>query len=164
MMPKVSHFTLIFLSGLVWLAVGCFLLPLGLNFIVECLLKENATLPHPILNFLAPYAGGLDQAALILIVFALFIGFLKGRRVFAKSVQRSVNRILTLPNPASLSKIYTPAYYLLLGSMVLLGILVRFTTQDIRGGVDVAIGSALINGAMLYFKQAWLVRRQTSSV
>lgn len=162
-MPKVSHFTLIFLSGLVWFAVGCFLLPLGLNFIVDCLLRENAAQPHPVLNFLAPYTGGLDQAALLWIAFALLVGFLKGRRVFAKSVHRSVNRILALPNPASLGKIYSPAYYLLLGSMVLLGVLVRFTTQDIRGGVDVAIGSALINGAMLYFKQAWLVRQQTSA-
>ena len=158
-MFKVSHSTLIFLSGFVWLAVGCFLLPLGLNFVVEALLKENANLSHPVLNFLAPYVGGIDSAAIVWIALALFIGFLKGRKVFAKSVNRSVNRILSLPNPASLSKIYTLAYYLLLGSMVLLGVLVRYTTQDIRGGIDIAIGAALINGAVLYFRQAWLARR-----
>ena len=160
-MPKVSHFTLIFLSGLVWLAIGCFLLPLGINFIVDSILKENASQPHPVLNFISPFAGGLEQAALVWIALALLVGFLKGRTVFAKSVLRSVNRILSLPNPVSLGKIYTPAYYILLGSMVLIGILVRFTTQDIRGGVDVAIGSALINGAMLYFRQAWLIRSKT---
>jgi hypothetical protein len=158
-MFKVSHAMLIFLSGFVWLAVGCFLLPLGLNFIVETLLKENSGQPHPILNFLAPYAGGLEPAALIWIAITLLIGFLKGRRVFAKSVNRSVSRILALPNPAPLSKIYTPSYYILLGSMVLLGVLVRFAPLDIRGGVDVAVGSALINGAVLYFRQAWLARR-----
>lgn len=162
-MLKVSHATLIALSGMVWLAVGCFLLPLGLNFVVEALLKENAALPHPVLNFLSPYVGGLDQAALVWIALMLFIGFLKGRSVFAKSVKRSVNRIFTLPNPVSISKIYTPAYYLLLGSMVLLGVLVRYTTLDIRGGVDIAIGSALINGAMLYFRAAWDARKQASS-
>lgn len=161
-MFKVSHATMIFLSGFVWLVVGCFLLSLGLNFVVAALLKENVAQPHPILNFLASYAGGLDAAALIWIAFALFVGFLKGRHVFAKSVNRSVNRILTLPNPESLSKIYTPSYYLLLGSMVLLGILVRFTPLDVRGGIDVAVGSALINGAMLYFRQAWQARRRTA--
>lgn len=154
-MFKVSHFTMIMISGLVWMAVGCFLLPLGLNFIVASLLKENASLSHPILNFFAPYVGGIDQAALTLIVIALFIGFLKGRKVFAKSVYRSVDRISTLPNPASISKIYTPAYYILLGSMVLLGVLVRFAPLDVRGAVDVAVGAALINGAMLYFRQAY---------
>lgn len=158
-MFKMGHSTLIFLSGFVWLAVGCFLLPLGLNFIVESLLKENAAQPHPVLYFLAPYVGGLDAAALVWIAFALLIGFLKGRKVFSKSVQRSVSRILALPNPAPLSKIYTLSYYLLIASMVLLGVLVRYAPLDIRGGVDVAIGSALINGAMLYFRQAWLARR-----
>jgi hypothetical protein len=158
-MFKVSHTTLIVLSGLVWLVVGCFLLPLGLNFITEILLKENATQPHPVLHFLAPYVGGLESAALIWIAFTLLLGFLKGRRVFAKGVKRSVNRILSLPNPTHLSKIYTPAYYLLLGSMVLLGVIVRFAPLDIRGGVDIAVGTALINGAILYFRQAWLVYR-----
>lgn len=162
-MFRVSHFTLIFLSGLVWMVVGCFLLPLGLNFIVETLLLENANIPRPVLNFLAPYAGGLDQAALVLISFALLIGFLKGRRIFTRSVQRSVDRILALPNPTSLSKIYTPSYYILLGSMIALGVLIRFTTLDIRGAVDVAIGTALINGAMCYFRYAWLARRQVPS-
>ena len=95
-MLKVSHVTLIALSGLVWLAVGCFLLPLGLNFVVGALLRENAALPHPVLNFFASFTGGMDQAALVWIGLMLFIGFLKGRSVFAKSVQRSVNRIYTL--------------------------------------------------------------------
>src|SRR5262249_48370734 len=112
LMFKVSHVTLIFLSGFVWLAVGCFLLFLGLNFVVAALLKENAAQPHPVLSFFAPYAGGIDGAAMVWIAVALMMGFFKGRRVFAKGVKRSVNRILTLPNPVSLSKIYTPSYYL----------------------------------------------------
>lgn len=154
-----SHATLISLSGLVWLLVGVVLLPLGLNFVVDSLLIENSLQSHPVLNFLAPYVGGQESAALVWISIALLIGYLKGRKVFAKSVNRSVNRILTLPNPAPLSKIYTPGYYILLGSMILLGILMRFTPMDVRGGVDIAVGSALINGAVLYFRQAWLVRR-----
>ena len=95
-MFKVNHVTLITLSGLVWLAVGCVLLPLGLNFVVASLLKENVAQPHPVLNFIAPYAGGLDSAALVWIAFMLFVGFLKGRRVFAEGVHRSVKRIFSL--------------------------------------------------------------------
>jgi hypothetical protein len=163
-MFKVSHVTLIAISGLVWLGVGAMLLPLGLNFVVGSLLHENAAQPHPILHFLSPYAGGLDQAALIWIAIMLFVGFLKGRRVFAKAVQRSVGRIHTLPNPVSISKIYTPGYYLLLASMVLLGFLVRWTPQDLRGGIDIAIGSALINGAVLYFRAALDARKSPSSL
>ncbi len=85
-MFKAGRSTLIFLSGFVWLVVGCFLLSLGLNFIVESILSENiATIRHPILDFLSPYVGGMEQAALIWIVFALCIGFLKGRYVFQKA-------------------------------------------------------------------------------
>jgi len=157
-MLKVRHSSMIFLSGFVWLAVGCFLLPLGLNFIVSALLRENAAQPHPVLDLLAPFAGSLDGAALIWIAFMLLIGYFKGSRVFSKSVNRSVARIQALPNPASITKMYSPAYYILLGSMVLLGVLVRFAPLDVRGGIDVAVGSALIHGAMLYFRKAWQAR------
>jgi hypothetical protein len=159
-MFKVKHATMVFISGLVWLIVGCALLPLGLNFITEGILNQNHLQNYPILNFLAPYSGGIEQAALILIVFALAIGFLKGRFVFAKSVQRSVNRILSLPNPAKIHHIYSLSYYLLLGSMLFLGFLVKFLPIDLRGIVDVIIGSGLINGAVLYFRQAWALRQQ----
>lgn len=162
-MLKVSHSTLIMISGLVWLGAGCYLLPLGLNFVVESLLLENSALPRPVLNFLTPYAGGADSAALIWISLMLLVGFIKGRRIFSKSVKRSVDRIYTLPNPASIGKIYSPGYYALLGSMMMLGILARFTTLDIRGGVDIAVGSALINGAMLYFRESWKARKLASS-
>ncbi len=124
-------------------------------------LKENASQPHPILNFLSRYVGNLDSAALIWIAVALFVGFIKGRHVLSKSVNRSVQRILALPNPTNLMKIYTTSYYFLLGSMVLLGMLIRFAPQDVRGGIDIAVGSALINGALLYFRQAWSARQTT---
>jgi hypothetical protein len=160
-MFKLSHVSLIVISGFIWLAVGCFLLPLGLNFIVELLLQENwLRLSHPLLTALSPLAGGAESAALVLIILCLFLGYLKGRYIFGKSVQRGVERILSLPNPTSLKNIYTAKYYILLGSMVFLGFIVRFAPLDVRGAVDVTIGSALINGAMLYFRYAAHVRRQ----
>jgi hypothetical protein len=155
-MFKVNHQIMILISGLVWLAIGCFLLPLGLNFIVESLLEDNASAhAHPLLSFFSSYVGGMEQAALILVAVSLSVGFLKGRYVFAKSVSRSVNRILSLPNPAPITQIYAWHYYILLGSMVFIGILVRYLSNDIRGVVDVTIGAALINGAALYFREVW---------
>lgn len=158
-MLKVSHTTMVVLSGLIWLAIGCLLLPLGLNFIVESILQDNIlTLSRPLLDPLSSITGGRDQAALVLIALALWVGFIKGRYVFAKTVQKSVERILTLPNPARLSQLYTKKYYLLLGSMFLIGFLVRFAPLDIRGFIDIIIGSALIHGAMLYFRKAFFIR------
>lgn len=162
-MFKMTPSSLLVLSGVIWLAVGCFLLPLGLNFVFEALLNDNRQSFHPILSFLSPYAGGLDPAALFLMAFAFIIGFLKGRYVLAKTVQRSVNRLLSLPQPIRLSQIYPISYYLLLGIMFLMGYLVRFAPLDVRGGIDVTIGSALISGAFLYFRQAWALYRKAYS-
>ncbi|MDP1880613.1 MAG: hypothetical protein Q8K60_06710 [Parachlamydiaceae bacterium] len=162
-MLKLSHTSLIVISGLIWLIVGCVLLPLGLNFIVDGVLKENFNAStHPILDFFIPIAGGVEQAALLLIACALAIGFMKGRYVFGKSVQRSVTRILTLPNPESILKLYSFPYLMLLGSMFLLGYIVKFLPLDVRGCVDVVIGSALINGAVLFFRQAWAVKERSN--
>ncbi|WP_068468431.1 hypothetical protein [Candidatus Protochlamydia phocaeensis] len=164
-MLKVSHTTLVVLSGLIWLAIGCFLLPLGLNFIVASILKENlATMQRPLLDNLVNLAGGWDQAALIVIAIALWLGFMKGRYVFSKTVEKSVERILTLPNPAPLSRLYTKKYFILLGVMVLLGFVVRFAPLDVRGGVDVIIGTALIQGAMLYFRRAFSIRNRSKII
>lgn len=154
-MFKVSHSTLIAISGLIWLGIGCFLLPLGLNLVIDSILKENLlVLQRPVLDFFSPYTEGLESAALAWIAFCLFLGFFKARYVFSKTVQKSIERIQTLPNPASITQIYPKKYYILLGSMILIGILVKYLPIDIRGGIDIIIGSALINGAMQYFRNA----------
>lgn len=157
-MIKLSHSTMIALSGAIWLGIGCMLMSLGLNFIVASILNENLlVMNRPILDNIAPMVGGLDQAALMLIALSLVIGFVKGRFVLAKTVGRTVARILSLPNPANLTQIYARSYYLLLGGMFFLGFIARLMPFDVRGLVDVTIGAALINGAMLYFRRAYAV-------
>ncbi|MBA3722164.1 MAG: hypothetical protein H0W88_07175 [Parachlamydiaceae bacterium] len=164
-MIKASHTTLITISGVIWLGIGCFLLSLGLNFLVASILQENlATTSRPIIDNIAPYIGGLDTAVIVLICLGLFIGYTKGKYIFAKTVQKGVNRIKSLPNPVSISQIYTKKYYILLGAMFLIGFVVKFAPLDVRGLVDVAIGSALINGAVLYFRNAYQVYRGENQV
>ena len=134
-MINLSHRTLIVISGAVWLLIGCWLLQLGLNFIVE---------------------GGLPELAKIgIITLALLIGYLKGKKVLGKSAQKGIQRIYSLSNPASITKIYKPSYYLLLGSMVGIGFLAKFLPLDLRGFIDTTIGAALINGSMVYFKACY---------
>ena len=102
-MIKLAHRTHILIYGFLWLTVGLVLLPMGLNFIVSSLLIENRAKAQPVLDFLAPMTGDRESAALVWIALMLAIGFLKARRIFAKSVQRSVLRLSSLPNPAPLS-------------------------------------------------------------
>jgi hypothetical protein len=163
-MYKVGHKTLIVLSGLVWLIVGCVLLPLGLNFLVESILMENRHLKHPLLDTMTLVIGEVETAILLIIGLALFIGYCKSRYVLSKSVKKSVERIAQLPPLVPISRIYTLKYYILLAVMIGLGFIFKFAPFDIRGAVDVIIGSALINGAIQYFRYALHVKNYSYMV
>ena len=135
-MLKLSHAALVVISGLVWFGIGIFLLSLGLNLIVGGTHLELAANGKytPILEMLTPYLG-LEQAALLIVVIGLTIGYAKGRFVLGKSARRGVVRILTFPNPTSITNIYSGPYYLLLALMIGLGMSIKFLglPDDVRG-------------------------------
>lgn len=118
-------------------------------------------LSSPFFSIFAAKISDRGQAALLFVAIGLLIGFVKGRFVLAKTVQRVVSRIVSLPTPVRLKDVYTPKYYFLIGGMVSLGMVLKWTPipPDIKGFVDIAIGSALINGAVLYFRHAVMVRQ-----
>lgn len=149
---KCSHKTLIFLSGGMWLLIGLFLMILGIRFLMTTL--HNPSDSFSLIALTSRLTSGQEQGASLVIAGALFLGFIKGRTVLKKAAQRQISRILQLAQPAPLKKIYTPAYYLLICGMIALGISLRFlpTSLDVRGAIDLAIGSALINGALHYFR------------
>lgn len=119
-----QHRGWILLSGLIWLVGGVFLLNKGVSYI------GNSWLLFP----------------------GVLLGFVKGRFVFAKTVQRIVKRIRGLPLPVRVSQVYPPIYLAVIGVMVLLSAALRFAPEQVRGVIDVAVGSALVQGAMLYFR------------
>lgn len=157
-MIKLNHSTLIFISGIIWLVIGCFLFSLGINFIVDALDQEGAV---PVLEKLSlKMKLETTIVAILWIVFAVLVGWIKGYYILSRSVKKGVDHILALPNPAPLIHIYKKGTYLLIGGMMLLGYILRFASWDIRGGTDVAVGFALIQGAILYFRQAFITKQQ----
>lgn len=134
---KFKHRSLILIAGLVWLAIGIFLLSLGLRFVVEN----------------APATG---NKLVYLLTFGLVLGYVKGRFMLRKTVDRQVARISKLPSPAHIKHLYTKGHYLLIVGMMGLGMSMRFLPISIvtRGVIDIAVGSALMNGAMLYIRSA----------
>lgn len=105
-------------------------------------------------NLFSNIVKGPEQGVMVLVLLALIVGFLKGRTVMAKAARRQVKRILSLQNPTSLKNLYSPAYYILILVMIGFGMILRFlpVTIDVRGAIDCAIGCALINGALQYFR------------
>lgn len=158
-MPKCTHRALIFLAGLAWLGIGIFLLSLGISFILN---MTSVTRHHfSFVTLLSKYIANPQNVASLLLGAALFIGYLKGRYLLSKSAYKQILRIRALPNPASLKYLYSKGYYLLILSMISLGMLLRFLpiAIDVRGFVDVAIGSALINSAMIYFRASLILEK-----
>lgn len=151
---KCSRVTLAWISGGVWVAVGVFLMTLGMNFLTVHL--EGGSENVPLIQLISPYVGGGEQATVVLIGLALYIGFLKGKHVLGKSARQGIQRLQTFPEPTSLTKIYSAKYYILLGAMIGLGISIKYfgIPLDVRGVIDLAIGTALIQGAMVYFRSA----------
>lgn len=157
---NLSHKSLIIVSGLIWLAVGSFLLPLGLNFLlqaVENLHMHSKDFSYPLLNMFSSFTSSVENSVILLIAIGLFIGYSKGKYVLGKSAVKGVERIRSFPDPTNLSNIYSSKYYILLALMIGLGMSMKFLglPEDVRGVIDVAIGSALINGAMIYFRMAF---------
>lgn len=133
---RLKHVPWIVVSGSLWLAIGIFLLTMGLKKIV--------------------LGTGSEQTALLFISLGLLIGFFKGRFVLAKTVQRVCHRILSLPAPVPVTQVYGKGYVLLIAGMMVLGMVLKWVpiAPQWIGLVDVAVGSALINGALLYYRRA----------
>ena len=152
---KLSHSKMILLSGMVWFAIGLYLLQLGLNLLIGGINADlSAKDIYPLIHILKKFFSSVESASIALLSVALFIGYLKGRYVLGKTAVKGVQRILSFPNPAKISQIYDAKYYILIGCMICLGVSIKFfgLSNDIRGAIDVAIGSALINGALVYFR------------
>ena len=139
----------IVLSGCIWLGAGISLLYKGLHFIADGIL-----LPHSLSAHLQGLFGSAHYAGNGLIACALLVGFLKGRFVLSKTADRVVQRIRSQTLPIRLSQVYAPSYWILISAMVCLGVFIRFLPIpiDMRGWIDVVIGSALIQGSIFYFR------------
>jgi hypothetical protein len=153
---KIKHTHAIILSGLTWVLIGSFLLFKGLHYILFATVFQADT--SPLLSLFSKKENG----TMILIAMGIAIGYAKGKFVFPRTVQRVVKRILSQDEPIQLKNLYSKGYLLLIGSMICLGMAMRFSSIpfDVRGVIDTGVGSALVVGSLLYFKQAiYLARR-----
>lgn len=139
----------ILVSGFLWLAAGFSLLKKGLQF-VEAGLQN----PESLSSHLVSLFGSSEQGGMILIAIGLIVGFLKGRFVLSRSAHRICSRIIHLEPPIRLTRAYPLPYWILIAGMMGLGFGMRFLPIpiDARGCIDIAIGSALVNGSLFYFR------------
>lgn len=150
---RIRSWNVVFFTGFVWFAIGFFLTLKGLNRIVYGIAEGG---------FLCRWLGSVQQASLLLIALALIIGYAKGRFVMIKTVRRVVKHLIAQADRLKISTIYPKSYYILLSLMMALGMFCKFLpiSKPFIGFIDLAVGSALINGATLYFRYGFLVRAE----
>lgn len=157
---KIRHVHAILFSGLIWMGVGIFLLTKGIQYLVISgnQVLNNAHQGFSLIHLISRFSKDREQATLILIAIALVLGFFKGRVVMKKVVNRVIERIRSHPSPIPIRKMYSKGYFILLGSMILFGTLLKVLPLplDVKGFIDFTIGAALINGAMLYVRAVYL--------
>lgn len=146
-----SRLMWVVISGGTWFCIGLMLLTKGVKLIIQSSLQDS---PGQILALASNTVHGKEEGLFLLVLVALLVGFFKGKFVLAKTARRVVSRIASLPEPLSLFSVYSKGYLLILGSMVFLGMMMQWLSFscEIRGLIDIAVGSALVNGAAFYFR------------
>lgn len=150
-LSPMKHRQWIAFSGFSWLAIGVFLLYKGLHYMADAAVSGTS------LSFqYQELLGNPQQVASAVIGLALLIGYVKGRFILSKTVQRVVQGIRILQGPIRLSQVYSKKYGILISSMMGIGMLMKILPipVDVRGFIDIAVGSALVQGALLYFRAA----------
>lgn len=158
---RIGHRLGIFVSGFVWLLIGLFLMYKGIFYTVFSKLTYSPE-AYPLIRAVAFVTKNHEIATLILVFIALVLGLLKGRIALAKTANRTVKRLLAIPAPLSIKDLFPISYIALVMAMMLLGMSLKFLQIpfDIRGFIDIAVGSGLINGAVVYFKLSKALKTQ----
>lgn len=152
---QIRQRTGVFLSGTLWLIVGFMLMLKGIRLLMAIRSDPTLSLENfSLVKLFLPLAGHVEQVVLCLVVLGLVLGTLKGRTVLTKAAHKMMAHIRQLPEPLPLRRLYPVRYYVLLGCMMSLGVIRRLTGigDDVGGVVDLAIGCALIQGALVYYR------------
>ena len=151
-----SHRTIYRVSGLIWAIIGFLLLKLGINFVMQGWQGTyfSASVYSSFFLVFSSWFGSYENASIAVIILGIVIGTFKGRLIMQKAAIATQARVSKLENPTSLKNIYTIKNLVIIGFMMTLGKIMNFleVRPDIRGLVDIAVGTALLQGAVQYFR------------
>lgn len=160
---RIGHIAGIMISGAIWLLIGVLLTYKGVVLLAGAVVMFSQT-QGPLMSFLHHLFHHVERSGMILVFAAIVVGQLKGTFVLAKTVKKSVKRLLLIPSPIHLKDLFPWKYLMLIGLMMGLGITLRVLSipSDVKAFIDLAVGSALISGAFLYFRQASILKMEFS--
>jgi hypothetical protein len=152
-----------FLSGVLWLAVGSLLFSKGV-VLLQSLLVPGITTGF----FHASFFGSLSSQVKVqlILIAGLWIGFIKGNFVLRRSANRVLNHIVNQEEPIQLKNLYPKSYLILLGCMCAMGMSLKWIpiNPDVKGLIDITVGTALIIGSWHYFKKSWILSKALKNI
>ena len=134
---------LMMLAFALWLIGGLFLAARGLYWV--------SSFPSWL-----PYA---------VLVGATAIGYAKGKFVLSKSSRKNIERLEALGTPQKLIQVYSTRSWIIIGLMMGLALLLNVLDVGllVRGGVNVAVGLALIASSFAYVKALKTTRHSAAA-
>lgn len=153
---KLTYVGALAIYGVLWLAIAIFLGLKGLSYSLE----EVGVLKLETISEMEKKLASHRIA--MMIAWGALLGFLKGKFVFSKVVHRVVCQMTEKEEPLSLFDLFTKRMLVLIGGMMVLGQIMRFSPipLTVKAVFDFAIASALIYGSLLYFKKAYLFHKE----
>jgi hypothetical protein len=132
----------------VWFGVGSMLLIKGIKMLIW----------NPNMR-LCLMLGGNMQAVLWLIAIGLFFGFIKGRMVFSKVTKKIIFKI----QEKSIAYVAVRQMMIIVPMMTLGMLLPKVMARDILSVMDIAVGSALMHGALFLIRwSVYLSKKRVS--
>jgi len=147
------------LMGAMWFSIGAFLLYKGIFLLMQaCTFYEPKNVI--LISQMRKFVPSVENAAILILSIGLFLGIMKGRFVLATRARKEVCKLLQIPEPIHIKHVFSIKLLAIMAIMMSLGMAMTVgkLSYDIRAMIDVAVGSALIQGAVQYFRSAVQVR------
>ena len=163
-MLRFSRTAILRIAGIIWFGVGAFLVYKGLLFLgVERFSWEFHVDDTSRMAVLAR-SWGLDTVFFTLVMVSFVVGTVKGRMVLVRSINRMEKYLFSLKAPIVFYRMFPPAMWIIMIVMMGLGMLmnVLHVVLWLRGSIDVAVGTALIQGAFQYFQRAKFAKARSA--
>lgn len=130
------------LAGALWALGGLSLCLKGSGFLSQALAEGKGAIS---------LLGSSREDLSLLASLGIVLGWVKGKFAMRRAVERTVKRIAPLEQ-VSWKEVFPLSFWILMGGMVALGASLRYLPLplDIRGALDLAIGTALLYGANRY--------------
>lgn len=153
-MYRFSLKTALFLLGFLWLLAGVMLFTKGVTL-----------LQHPSTFFSQFSWMPKKELPILLLCLGLFLGQFKARTVLRKAANKRIEE-MRARSAFSFFQVFNLQYFLLIVIMSSLGMLLNFlsTPSDLRGFIDITIGTALMQSSFFYFKATRQPKTNDSSI